>query len=212
MKVIKDLRPVEAFYILDSAGKEAWSEENALASTIAYLVLEDYAERPKKQSYDIPLIKTDKSRHNLRFYEKWCLDAIHNDDAEDLIDSVGWGYIRNSLTNQGFLRKELKEKKFLFVKWHTPKYYWTDKYSKAVKELDDLRNEITHSIENKKSDKYLLEMSYAFPSSGLRDGFLEIAHDVADVVEELEAAQMAIMAASTAVLIAATSSINISST
>ena len=207
MRAIDELRPVEALYLLHTTGKERMDEENSLAATLVYLANEGYIEPIKSKFFqDIDLGLTDKGRSersSLRPYEVDSLEAIASEDAEDLLDAVDGFDFRNYMTQRGFFRTEQRQRGIWIFKWNHTNYFPSEKYKQAIVELDGLKGQIASAITQKSQDKFLMNMSYAFPSTGLSNGFLEYAKEIADAAY---ATQAAINAAVIAAVVASTSS------
>lgn len=187
---LRDLRPVEALYLLDMAGKESITRKAALAATIAYLANEELI-KPEGDWF-VVTEKAKKVEQNLRDYERKCIKAIQDKAKKRLCYAIS-GYptlfgIQGAFDFKGLMVKlgflELKEilKKFWFWSWTETEYHTTKKFDSTIQELEKLEEEIATAIQQKKVDPYLMLMSYAFPSTGLSDGFLEFADDTITAV------------------------------
>jgi len=190
---IKDLRPVEALYLLSDQDKEEWSEEYALAATLVYLAQEGYIKPEGKDDDKIFVLtkKGEKNTEKLRGYEKDCLEAIADEDDSGILDSVYDHDFDELMTEKEFFKAETRRKGWWIFKWDHTDYKPTEKYHKAQKELDELKGKIQEEIKKKGADPYLMSMSYAFPSAGLTDGFLEYAENLSDSVAASHAATQA---------------------
>jgi len=171
MRVINDLRPVEALYLLNYAEEENMHLGNSLEAILVYLANKGYV-----QAKDNDIFLTGKGKTNrtgLRQYEVNCLDAIARQKDEHLIRIVNKFNFGELMTQQGFfIKPKNKEEKRIFKQTHS-KYLPTEKYYQAIKELDELKEEILSAIEEKRKDEYLISMSFAFPTSGLCYQYLD---------------------------------------
>lgn len=177
-KVIQDIRPVEALFLLSHAKKEEMVEEYSLSAVLGFLSNEGYI-RPENETF----IRTDKQVNgirSLRRYEIDCLDAImYKSDEEGLLRAITYFDFYTFMTHKGFFEKHEKEKWFI-LKDIEAVYQPTEKYNLALKELDESKIQITTAIKSNSKgciDIYLLNMCYAFPNEGLIDMLLEYSNE-----------------------------------
>lgn len=204
---VKELRPVEALYLLYQNDKEEFDDENALAAALVYLSMEGHI-KPKKKGEGF--VVTDKPTANLRPYEKDLLKAIRSSDDEDILSAVDDFNFKKFMTENGFYEIRPEKKKFLFFKWTANVRHRTTKFSEAQKHLIEVKKQIKILKDKKKFDNKMFAMTYAFPSAGLTNGFLKYAKDVVGEVESIQASHVAVVAAAVAASAAASSAAAIS--
>ncbi|TET45133.1 hypothetical protein E3J62_08455 [candidate division TA06 bacterium] len=207
MSLIKDLRPVEALHLLIHARKELdrqfWglpdprrnAQTSSLVATIVYLANERYIQPRKLSSWgelsslvlrSIALQLTEKGKEmpsSLRTYEMKCLEAIAENRARDLYHAVRDFDFREFLANEGLLRTQRRKRGVWILKWTHTDYLPTGEYEKAMQELHDLKWKIQSAIRAKSQDRYLISMSYAFPSVGSNAAFSKYAKKTAHPVD-----------------------------
>lgn len=223
-RVIDNLRPVEAYYLLSAAGKEPMNLKDGRAAICVYLANEGYI-KPAKLTFlrrqFIPLALTEKGKSSLshpdlregkgkiddywknfdywedrslkddsllRLYEIISLKAIDKDKSNDLNNVIS-DYIdhydfQGYMTKRGFYQTQEREKGWWIFKWKATDYLPNDQFNKAIQELDELKDQISSAVSQGSQDKYLMNMSFAFPSSGLSTAFLKYASkEIADVAD-----------------------------
>ena len=190
-RIISELRPVEALYLLNHAGKEVMDEENSLAATLGYLANGGYIEQRESLTLeDIGLNVTGKgkfSRHGLRPYEIDSLDALTAANSTSdvlcihasklLYTSVDFNF-NDFMVDKGYFKTEQRKKGRGILKWDDTDYLPGEKYDQAIEELDALKKEVQTAISDKNPDKFLKNMSYAFPSMDFSDEFTRSAEDI----------------------------------
>ncbi len=193
MMATDNLRPVEALYLLDEAGKEEMNTETGLAASLVYLGVNGYI-TPQNKGFSL----TTKGQHDrlmLRPYETKMLDCIDKKHPEGLVNILYKPDFRHEATQNGFFRTEKTRKSLWVFKWNSTSHTPTGKFNQAIGELDDLRKEIETASQRQDSltpDK--MAMAYAFPSLALSDGFRRYASEVVGAVEASQiAAQTAMM-------------------
>lgn len=184
MSVIKDLRPVEAVVFLDQAWEEEPTLQDLLSTIIVYLAIEGYLQPIWQSSLASRLVSTgigylevtEKGKEktsSLRAYENTCLEMIARARARDLYFTVKRYDFSDLLVSRGFLRTQQKKRasilQLLTHDWDLGKpkpidYLAGVEYERAIQELDHLKGRIQSAIQTRTSDKYMISMSYAFPS------------------------------------------------
>jgi len=184
MDIINEIRPIEALHLLDFVGKEKINQENTLAATLAYLTNKEYIFLKNRKFPNTQFSLTNKGKHNkadLRPYEIKCLEAIADENEDNLVYISNNFNFREILTRNKFFRKQQRKRGWWIFKRTTIDYLPTEKYEKTIKELDKLKEKIS-SAKQKKLGKDLMSMSYAFPSLGLDEEFLKYAEDIIQIV------------------------------
>jgi len=184
MEIINEIRPVEALHLLDFVGKEKINQENTLAATLAYLTNKEYIFLKNRKFPNTQFSLTNKGKYNkadLRPYEIKCLEAIADENEDNLVYISNNFNFRELLTQKEFFRKQQRKMGWWIFKQTTIDYLPTEKYEKAIKGLDKLKERIS-SAKQKSLDKDLMSMSYAFPSLDLDEEFLKYAEDIIQIV------------------------------
>lgn len=184
MEIINDIRPVEALHLLGFVGKEKINQENTLAATLAYLTNKEYIFLKNRRFPNAQFSLTNKGKYDkadLRLYEIECLEAIADENEDNLVYISDNFNFRELLTQKEFFRKQRRKGGWGIFKRTTIDYLPTEKYEKAIKELDTLKEKIS-SAKQENLDKDLMSMSYAFPSLGLNEEFLKYAEDIIQTV------------------------------
>ena len=186
MDILKNLRPVEALYILDKADKEEWSKTNALAATLAYLDKNGFIKSNVKREANIKFNTTKASRKFIRVYENWCLERISDDYAQGVVDSVCIDNILMTMIDEAFIEKNSKDKSFLWIKWTATKYNHTPKFYDTIDQLEVLKEEIISKRKIGRLDEYLAGMAYAFPSINKDKTYLRYAKKIVGITDETD--------------------------
>ena len=152
MEVIRNLRPLEALYLLDHARQEMMDEESFLDTMTVYLLNEGYID-----AIGHSVTMTDKgksSRKGLRPYEIYFMEAAERQGStEGLFSRNGFfiDFIRQSI------RQSLVDRGY-FLKVQT-RYLPTQKYKQAMQDLYRLKRNILAG-----DTRDTFQISYAFPS------------------------------------------------
>jgi len=162
-KLIDELRPAEALYILSYAGKEDLVEEKLLAAALAYLGTQGYL-APTGEGFT--LAKPDfREDENLRKYESRLLQCFEENRESELPEVMKGCNLRKRLVKQGFLERKKVETGFWIFSLREKEYSTTGKFDQAVQELESLRQEIKTAQEQGTSlTGEQAMMAYAFPS------------------------------------------------
>jgi hypothetical protein len=169
MAISPDLRPVEALYLLDLAGKEEMTEKNALIAALAYLTSEGYLETGKHEL--LRFTEKAKTAHGLREYESALLEAVDVQDYTGLADLVACFDFETFLSDEKEFVTVVKKERKLGIAFLSLSYssgnsvIFTDKGKQALVELDEIKNLVSSAIQQNKADKFLGFMRYAFPTT-----------------------------------------------
>lgn len=157
-----NLRPVEALYLLHTAGIEEMEGKDKVAAVISYLAENGYiAPAPYGNAYQL----TDKGKYeqrSLRPYERETLESIATFDTEGLKSKLMDFDFQDYMADAGFFTREVKTKgRWIFKKEYT-EYTPTDKYTHAIDKLKSVKEKIVTgtSLEEKVGSE-----RYVFPSS-----------------------------------------------
>ena len=198
---VNDLRPVEALYLLSEAKVEKMDRENSLAAVLAYFSSKGLFKKREEKLFTftdkLPIDVSDKIhsiRTQLREYELEIIKSIENDNAEKLMNNIEHFDFKKFFAENNLF--DTKREGFL---WKHNVYTPNKKNNEIVEELLNLRQQISDTIKNKSLDKDMLAMSYAFPNEQFDNKTTDIAHEIKNIVEEIELIRnSAIIAASTA--------------
>ena len=156
---IKNLRPVEALYLLNKDKKEKMTVQNSLVAVLAYLIINDYIAIKGTQ-----FTVWDKHWKDLRSYERQCMGKIVDHQQNYLLDVIYQFKFRAIMDKLGYVN--IKSVGMIVPKF---KVIPTTKFYTAIEELVLLKQTIATLDGLSKLDANMTAMSYAFPSIILRD-------------------------------------------
>lgn len=102
-------------------------------------------------------------RNVLRLLQKTAQEILY--DAVKDFDFAGF------LANRGLLRTQQRKKGVWIFKWTLTDYLPGEEYEEAIRQLNHLKRKIQSAIQTRTPDKYLICMSYAFPSIASNKAF-----------------------------------------
>ena len=151
MDLIKELRPVEALYLMAESEKKKVNEIDAIFSILVYLVNNEYAQiidNELKVSY-----KTNVNDAKLRIYEKNILNSIAIQEKSKIYYAIKNFDFKEFLYKRNFYTKEIEKKGIWILKFNKTKYTPTGKYHEALNYLNSLKMKVAET--QKVSKKYI---------------------------------------------------------
>ena len=136
----KELRPVEALYLIAESEKKKVNEIDAIFSILIYLVNNKYIHIMGDNLEISHKAKTDDMK--LRIYEKNILNSISIKEKIKIYYTIKNFDFKEFLCKKKFFKKETKKRGLWRLLFNKTKYTPTDKYHEALDYLNSLKMEI----------------------------------------------------------------------